>query len=263
MIAFYIDKPVAEPFFMSAASSEPAELLKHYVEFDYKPFSVKILDEVARVAPMKIKTYLHSWKPVHQRRKASTNRITDEVYAIFESKGGATRSYILLNDIYNGKLSIQEAHDIARFDSTLFEYLIGMQADETLNGKHSIDDALKYQCLKHVRIINDLHEKSDAVRFRSLNKFNASEIYTLMVYSEDEIYTSTFLGMYKRMMGKMDAGTYEFLHHLNFNKFRTFIKMAAGYNTLNSFLAKMGEYEKQKLFAKLVFEQRAEDKTKN
>ncbi|PCJ67227.1 MAG: hypothetical protein COA58_02615 [Bacteroidetes bacterium] len=253
LMAFYVDKPVAEPFFMAAARSEPSELLKHYKEIDYKPFSVKILDEIARVAPMKIKTYLHSWNAVHQRIKGSENRITNEVYAIYQKKGAATRAFILLNDIYNGKLSIDEAHEIARFDHSLFEYLISMQADESLNGRHSIDDALATQCLKHVRIINDLHEKSDAVRFQSLNKFNASEIYTLMVYSEDEIYTSTFLGMNKRMMAKVDAAsTYEFLHHLNFNKFRTFIKMAAGYNTLNSFLGKMGEYEKQKLFAKLV-----------
>jgi len=253
LIAFYIDRPVAERFFRTAARSEPSELLKHYQEFDYKPWSINTLDEVARVAPMKIKTYLHSWNAVHQRIKGSANRMTEQVYDIFEEKGSATRSYILLNDIYNGKLSIEEAHTIARYDSTLFEYLIRMRADATLNGEHSVDEALKYQCLKHVRVINDLHEASDAKRFASLRKFNASEIYTLMVYSEDEIYTSTFLGMYKRMIAKMGGeDSYQFLHGLNFNKFRTFIKMCAGYNELNSFLGKMGEWEKQQLFTKLV-----------
>lgn len=253
LIAFYIDKPVAEPFFMAAARTEPAELLKHYTEIDYKPFSSKILDEVCRVAPMKIKTYLHSWNSVHQRVKMSSNRLTREVYRIFEEKGAATRSFILINDIYNGLLSIDEAHLIAKYDSTLFEYLIKMKGQTNLNGAHSVDEALMYQSLKHVRTINDLHEESDAVRFKSLNAFSAAEIYTLMVYSEDEIYTSTFLGMYNRMMAKMEEkSTFEFLHHSNYNKFRTFVKMAAGYNTLNSFLAKMSEYEKQKLFAKLV-----------
>lgn len=253
LIAFYIDRPIAEHFFKIAARSEPSELLKHYKEFDYKPWSVNVLDEIARVAPMKIKTYLHSWNSVHQRIKGSGNRMTEQVYDIFEEKGTASRAYILLNDIHNGKLSIDEAHQIGRFDSTLFEYLIRMRADATLNGEHSVDEALKYQCLKHVRVINDLHEESDAKRFASLRKFNSSEIYTLMVYSEDEIYTSTFLGMYKRMMAKMDAqDTYQFLYALNFNQFRTFIKMCAGYNELNSFLGKMGEWEKQQLFTKLV-----------
>jgi hypothetical protein len=230
LIAFYVDKTVAESFFMAAARTE-----------------------VCRVAPMKIKTYLHSWNPVHQRVKTSTNRLTNEIYSIFEAKGAATRSYILINDIYNGKLSIEEAHLISKYDSTLFEYLIKMRSEANINGEHSLDEALMHQCLKHVRIINDLHEESDAVRFKSLGKFSAAEIYTLMVYSENEIYTSTFLGMYKRMMSKMDeTSTYEFLHHQNFNKFRTFVKMAAGYNTLNEFLTKMSEYEKQRLFAKLV-----------
>ena len=253
LIAFYIDRPVAEHFFAIAARSEPSELLKHYNEFDHKTWSVSVLDEVARVAPMKIKTYLHSWNSVHQSIKESSNQMTEQVYAIFEEKGTATRSYILLNDINDGKLSIDEAHFIARFDSSLFEYLIKMRSHATLNGEHSVDEALKYQCLKHVRTINDLHEKSDAVRFRSLNRFNAFEIYTLLVYSEDEIYTSTFLGMYKRMMAKIDAeDSYQFLYRLNFNQFRTFIKMCAGYNELNSFLSKMSEWEKQQLFKKLV-----------
>ncbi|MEY2925473.1 MAG: hypothetical protein RLZZ337_2023, partial [Bacteroidota bacterium] len=253
LIAFYIDKPVAEPFFMAAAKSEPEELLRHYSEIDYKPFSTSVLDEVARVAPMKIKTYLHTWNTVHQRIKASANPITHEVYTIYKTKGSATRSFVLLNDIYNGKLTVDEAHDIAKKDSTLFAYLIQMRSKFKLNGEHSVDEALMYQCLKHVREINDLHEESDEVRFKSLNKFSADEIYTLIVYSEDEIYTSTFLGMYKRMMTKTEAkSTYEFLHHTNFNKFRTFIKMAAGYNTLSDFLSKMTDLEKEKLFKRLV-----------
>lgn len=253
LIAFFVDNPAAEPFFMIAARTEPSELLKHYSEFDSKSFSITVLDELARVAPMKIKTYLHSWNPVHKQIKASQNKITETVYDIFEEKGTATRSYVLLHDIVNSKLSVEEAHSIAKYDNTLFEYLIVMRAEEELHAEHSVDEALKYQCLKHVRVINDLHEESDAKRFASLSKFSASEIYTLMVYSEDEIYTSTFLGMYTRMMAKMDAeSTYQFLYQNNFNQFRTFIKMCAGYNELNNFLSKMGEYEKQKLFAKLV-----------
>ena len=255
LIAFFVDNPAAEPFFVIAARTEPSELLKHYSEFDFKSFSITVLDEIARVAPMKIKTYLHSWNPVHKQIKASQNKITETVYDIFEEKGTATRSYVLLHDIVNSKLSVEEAHSIAKYDNTLFEYLIVMRAEEELHAEHSVDEALKYQCLKHVRVINDLHEESDTKRFASLSKFSASEIYTLMVYSEDEIYTSTFLGMYTRMMAKMDAeSTYQFLYQNNFNQFRTFIKMCAGYNELNNFLSKMGEYEKQKLFAKLVEE---------
>ncbi len=253
LIAFYIDRPGAERFFKIAAQSDPSELLKHYSEFDHKPWCGAVLDRVASVAPMKIKTYLHSWNSVHQKIKGSSNELTELVYEIFREKGTATRAYILLNDIYNSKLTIDEAHEIAKFDSTLFEYLITMRADINLLGEHSVDEALKHQCLKHVREINDLHEETDAYRFASLKKFSAAEIYTLLVYSEDEIYTSTFLGMYERMMTKLGTeDSYQFLDGLNFNQFRTFIKMCAGYNELHSFLDKMGEWEKQQLFVKLV-----------
>ena len=74
LIAFFVDNPAAEPFFMIAARTEPSELLKHYAEFEHKPFRVTVLDEVAKVAPMKIKTYLHSWNSIHQRIKCRIYR---------------------------------------------------------------------------------------------------------------------------------------------------------------------------------------------
>lgn len=254
LIAFYIEKPVARPFLMSAASLEPTELLQHYREFDYKPFSREVLSEVARVAPMKVKTWLHSWNPVHQRVKTSEDRLTQEVYRIFKEKGTATKAFVLINDVYNGKLTIQEAHDIASNDATLLDYLIKMKtSDNSIHGLHSVNESLTYLALKRVRVVNDLHEESDAVRFASLSNYSAKEMYMLMVYSEDEIYTSTFLGMYKRMMAKMDeASTFEFLHSVNFDGFRTFIKMCAGYNTLGGFLNKMSDMEKQRLFRMLA-----------
>ena len=101
-------------------------------------------------------------------------------------------------------ISINEAHELSKSDKTLFPYLIQMQSSGIKYGIHSFDDALKYQCLKKVNVINDLHEESDQIRFQILDKLNAAEIYTLMVYSENEIYTSTFLGMYKRLIDKSE-----------------------------------------------------------
>ena len=128
-----------------------------------------------------------------------------------------------------------------------------MQSNGVKYCSHSSNEALKYQCLKKVNIINYLHEESDIIRFRILESLNSKEIYTLIVYSEEEIYTSTFLGMYTSLVKKIDfESNYEFLFSLKFNRFMTFIKMCAGYNMLDDFLSKMGEFEKQKLFDKLV-----------
>jgi len=252
-IPFYINKNIAGSFLKIAAHIEPSAVLDHFKEFKSASFSTEVLDEVAQTAPMKIKTYLHSWNTIHQSIKASKNNITQVVYDIYEEVGPISRAYILLNDIVNHKISISKAHQIAKSDQSLFIYLIQMQSNGVIYAQHSSDEALKYQCLKKVNMINDLHEESDEIRFSILNEMKANEIYTLMVYSEDEIYTSTFLGMYHHLVPKIqNNSTYEFLFDLKFNRFRTFIKMCAGYNTLDDFLSKMGEYEKQKLFKNLV-----------
>ena len=252
-IPFFIDYKLSQSFLLEAVHIEPSKVLENYKQFKHKTYSNSILDEAAMIAPMKIKTYLHSWNSIHKQIKESKNQTTQIVYDIYEELGPISRAYILLNDIIENRLSISEAHQISKTDLSLFPYLIQMQSNGVKYGSHSSNEALKYQCLKKVNIINDLHEESDIIRFRILESLNSKEIYTLIVYSEEEIYTSTFLGMYTRLVKKIDfESNYEFLFSLKFNRFRTFIKMCAGYNMLDDFLLKMGEFEKQKLFDKLV-----------
>jgi len=252
-IPFFIDYKLSQSFLLEAVHIEPSKVLENYKQFKHKTYSNSIIDEAAMIAPMKIKTYLHSWNSIHKQIKESKNRTTQIVYDIYEEVGPISRAYILLNDIIENRLSISEAHQISKTDISLFPYLIQMQSNGVKYGSHSSNEALKYQCLKKVNIINDLHEESDIIRFRILESLNSKEIYTLIVYSEEEIYTSTFLGMYTRLVKKIDfESNYEFLFSLKFNRFRTFIKMCAGYNMLDDFLSKMGEFEKQKLFDKLV-----------
>ena len=54
-----------------------------------------------------------------------------------------------------------------------------------------------------VREINALHDKPAAVRFKILDKLTPQELYYLIVLSEDEIYTSSYLGVYDRIFQRM------------------------------------------------------------
>ena len=83
----------------------------------------------------------------------------------------------------------------------------------------------------------------------------AEELYTLITYSEDEIFTSTYNGAFERFMSKLQSDSidgYEFIKSLNYNQFRTFIKLCAGYNTLNEFLTTMSETNKDLLFKDFI-----------
>ena len=104
-----------------------------------------------------------------------------------------------------------------------------------------------------VREINSLHDTTDTVRFATLQCFTPQELYYIMVLGEEEIYTSSFLGTFKRMMGKMQPQTgSEFLDSLHHDYFRIFLKLCAGYNTLSAFLATMPDKDRVALITRFM-----------
>jgi hypothetical protein len=92
-----------------------------------------------------------------------------------------------------------------------------------------------------IREINALHTENDEkVRFKRIEDLTPQELYYLIVLGEDEIYTSSYLNVYKRIFQRMTLQCADsLLLSVNGDYFRKFIKMAAGYNTLNDFLSKM------------------------
>ncbi|HEY4335972.1 MAG TPA: hypothetical protein VGM89_08745, partial [Puia sp.] len=89
--------------------------------------------------------------------------------------------------------------------------------------------------------INALHTADNpAIRFKILDPLTPEELYYLVVLSEDEIYTSSYLGVYDRIFQRMKAPYGDsLLMQVHGDYFRKFIKMAAGYNKLEHFLGTM------------------------
>jgi hypothetical protein len=93
-----------------------------------------------------------------------------------------------------------------------------------------------------IREINALHDQVNLnVRFKSLEGLTPQELYYLCVLGEDEIYTSSYVvGVYPRIFERMQNPRADsLLISVHGDYFRKFIKMAAGYNTLNDFLGRM------------------------
>nr|MBA4167196.1 hypothetical protein [Chitinophagaceae bacterium] len=92
-----------------------------------------------------------------------------------------------------------------------------------------------------IREINALHTvDNENIRFKRLEGLTPQELYYLIVLGEDEIYTSSYLNVYKKIFQRMAVPRGDsLLLTVNGDYFRKFIKMAAGYNTLNDFLGKM------------------------
>jgi hypothetical protein len=90
--------------------------------------------------------------------------------------------------------------------------------------------------------INALHDQSNlAIRMKAIQPLTAAELYYMMWTCEADIYTSSYKHSFNRMlqlMGTKPRGD-SLLLSVNADHFRKFIKMAANYNKLDTFLKTM------------------------
>jgi len=185
---------------------------------------------------------------------ASTNSVTRNFLATFNKHGRASKAYYMLDEITKGNITIDAAHGIGENETAFRKKLMALAIKDNIIGEDAIQDQMSQESLKIVRGINDMHlEKDPKKRFKSVESLSAEEFYTLMVYTPDEIFTSTYNGFYDRFIKKLDKkDTYDFLQQMNFNKYRTFIRMAAGYNKLSHFLNTMSETNQKRLLTEFV-----------
>ena len=110
-------------------------------------------------------------------------------------------------------------------------------------GTNGLTDMLQNRAKIHfVTPINDLHEISNpAIRFKALAPLDPQDLYYMMVLGENDIYTSSYKNAFDLMLNRMGAKPHgdSLLMSVNFDHFKKFIKMAAGYNKLDTFLRTM------------------------
>ncbi|MEO7524628.1 MAG: hypothetical protein ABIT58_11070 [Ferruginibacter sp.] len=110
-------------------------------------------------------------------------------------------------------------------------------------GANGLREVLKGKALEHfIKPINELHEQNNlAVRMKAIEPLAPEELYYMMVMGENDIYTSSYKHSFNRMLQKMgtDPRGDSLMLKVNFDYFKKFIKMAANYNKLDTFLRSM------------------------
>ena len=251
ILPFYSDKPQTREFLLKVVKTSPTELLSNYKLITEQPYADTILLELIKYAPGEVKGYLYSQNAVSNSIRNSKNSWMMVLVKIYNEVGMRSRAYSFLDDIYKKKISINTADSYGNESNIYLKKLIAMIGRKQVAARFTIEKELQELSLKQIREINDLHEEKEEKRFMSLQSLSASEIYTLMVLGESEVYTSTFIGLYKRMQAKIkEQSFYEFLEEQNFFKFRLFIKMCSSYNTFHLIFDKLSVDERSKLFRK-------------
>ena len=178
--------------------------------------------------------------------------IQDDIFIKTISTMAQSRSgqqyFPFLDNIVSGRMTLRDI-DAAKDDSLLYYRLLVKTQQDYIARAINKDTAFEFKALSRrledkakadfVNVINGLHnERNLDIRFKSIQSMNAQELYYLAVSSDGSIYTSSFVkGVFPLMMKKSNNRGDSLLILVNFDKYRKFIKMSAGFNTLDQFLA--------------------------
>ncbi len=222
----------------------PMIMIKRLPEYAKDTFAGNIIKEAAKLDQKLIFNYAYSTNYALKNAVYNTrDPLVEAIVKITSHSASPPKAFPFLSDIYYGRKTVAEIDTIAAHPDDYFNNLVRLKMEDDSLAQHAYIDELQYRALKYyVRQMNELHEEKDDVRFRCIDSLPPTSLFYILVYGQDEIYTSSFLGTFKRLVERMaPMKGDELLDTLNQDHFRTFIRMCAGYNTLSTFLNTMDD----------------------
>lgn len=254
LIEVFKKRNFASEFLLFIGAKLPYETLGAAYYYNRTAYLDTIIKVLTHLDPHSTKQFLSTNSPVAKSVKESKDSILIKIAEVFKIYGQSSNSFINIDALYHKRLNIAESEALIKDDTKYLNWLIDERMIPDVLGSYSIERKIGHLCHEKVDEINELHDVSNPnIRFKSVLKANKAELYTLMVYTPEEIYTSTFLGLYNRMrvqIGKQSG--FDFLKEIKFNRFRTFIKQCAGFNVLEDFLKTMSPIQQDSLLLLVV-----------
>ena len=239
----------------------PDKILQTLGLYASEPYADSLIVVACKRNPVKFYSFAQSKNStIGKLIFASNNEMVVQVAALSQTQN-ALFYFPFLDNILSKKQSIA---DIKKFvgngESTMdtigyfkllvntateYYYRINIHKDTAIAyiGANGLLDMLRYKAKQHfVNYINELHDQSNlAVRMKAIQPLAPKDLYYMMVMCDDIIYTSSYKHSFNRMlqlMGTKPRGD-SLLLSVNMDHFRKFIKMAANYNRLDTFLKTM------------------------
>lgn len=253
---------VKKMIFLKKCHAKPTFILQGIGAYQDEPFA----DSLIVVAAIKVPLDLYSYAQAVRSNTAKIIRRNSDpkvktIVKLSEITNG-TLYLPFLDEMLNNQLTIDDIKAVAENETAYYKLLVKTQIkyyNRISAGDTPVLSAVLYQMLERkatdvfVNVMNDLHESTEAVRFRVAEPLNSQEIYYLIVSTEEIIYTSTYTNLYKRMMDRYPGRRSDSLiMSIHFDKFKKFIKMAANYNRLDDFLKSMPELRSLQLMYAFV-----------
>ena len=240
----------------------PDQIITSIKNFANEDFADSLIVIAAKNNPSRLYTYAQSVNTpegalIHRSQNALVKSI-----AQLSLTPNALMYFPFLDDIVSGKQTIDSIKKFVginenEYDSVgYFKLLVKTEmayhsrmvsvAKDTpiaMFGVNGLRDVLKDRAIRHfITPINNLHNENNLdIRMKAIDSLTSEELYYMIVMGENEIFTSSYKHSFSRLMQRLGAKpkTDALLMNLKFDYFKKFIKMAANYNRLDTFLKAM------------------------
>ena len=224
------------------------ELILHFL--GNKPsfrFADSLLLAAAVHDPFKIINYLKDGNPVLQKNIRNTKNMYLQQIVSLSGDRNASELLPFTTQLADKEITadtiLETRMDVVKYFQLLVNTLRGSveSKNTSLNFQKLIRNGIKKKALLfYVNEVNDLHSATDAKRFASVRRLRPEDLYYIITSCEDELYTSSYLGLYKRLMEHFKTSSADSLFSIvQYDNFRIFMRVAANYNVLTDFLNKM------------------------
>jgi hypothetical protein len=216
----------------------------------------------ARREPRKVYDYAASNDALARYIRNHPDSVVKVIAEMASSRSGQLY-FPFIDDIYRGKISFEAIDKVKDNDLEYYRLMVKtrlqhtnmmLQKDTPMERK-ALVERMEFKARQfYISQINGLHNSPDPIRFKVLEPLAPQELYYLCVLGEDEIYTSSYRGVFKRIIQKLKGTpTDSLLMTMNFDYFRKFIKMAAAYNELDTLLKLMPDSNATVLMKSFMF----------
>ncbi len=244
-------RPSRYVLFRKYCALHPTEILSRLQNHLDVPFADSLIIVAGHNNMRQLYDFAAAKNMLGARIRESRDTLVHVIGQMAVSKSGQLY-FPFLDNLLKGKITIEEIDRVKGDGLNYYRLLVKTRLDYAARLlPPARDTALEMAALTQmltnkakeifVREINGLHDKPDAVRFKVLEPLSAEELYYLIVLSEDEIYTSSYVrGVYPQIFQRMKVPRGDSLiMWMHGDYFRKFIKMSAAYNTLDHFLGTM------------------------
>ncbi len=255
-------KTVQNIVYLKFCKLNPDKILQTIRPFAKEAFADSLVVLACRNNPVQLYSYAQSFKSVEgQLIHRNTNSMVVAVARLSQTPN-ALFYFPFLDDLLSGKKTVdsikkfvgdgEKGYDSVGYFKLLVKteeaYFTRMSpplrdTPVAMFGANGLREVLQAKAILHfITPINALHEQSNlAVRMRAIDPLTPEELYYMIVLGENDIYTSSYKHSFNRMLQRMGDNPRgdSLLLHVNFDFFKKFIKMAANFNKLDTFLKSM------------------------